>query len=43
MFFFKKGDVFLELMLIFEENFIKDEEGNWCNLDFEKVVDFEII
>lgn len=39
----KKGDVLPELMSILEENFIKDEEGNWRNPDPEKAADLEII
>lgn len=30
-------------MSILEENFIKDEEGNWRNPDPEKAADLEII
>ena len=39
----KKGDVLPELMSILEENFIKDEDGNWRNPDPEKAADLEII
>lgn len=39
----KKGDVLPELMSILEENFIKDEEGNWRNPNPEKAADLEII
>lgn len=39
----KKGDKLPELKQILEENFIKDEEGNWRNPDSENQADLDAI
>ena len=39
----KKGDVWPELAVILEENFIKDEDGKWRKPDAEKAADLEIL
>lgn len=39
----KKGDVLPELIVILEENFIKDSDGKWRNPDPEKAADLELI
>lgn len=39
----KKGDSLPELMVILEENFIKEQDGKWRKPDAEKAADLEIV
>lgn len=39
----KKGDILPELIVILEENFIKDEDGKWRKPDPEKAADLELL